>query len=646
LRWFAQFEVDAVKVCGGYSGVLSAGYRWSIEAGPALALLVSLFIKVVYASFLEKPVNPENSILSATAATMFLLAFPLPWMRRTGRFIFAVSANLTLTLLLSADRVRANFFGGDPTSVSEFSGAWQIPSVWASIQATLHVSDALFFADLLIAVIILPFYLGMSRRLPQVTISHRAAWSGAFLLAAFVAMVPTIITIRRDADRATRREFVQIMGFVPYHIYDVLVHTELLWKRLTVTESQLQRVRAFLEERQKALERKSELFGVAYDKNVIIVQAESLHSFPVGLMIDGQPVTPNLELFSKESLHFVNFYEQTHGGATSDSVFSSLQSLYPVEAGPVATRFPTNRYRGLPAVLSEKGYTTLAAMGSPGRYWNIGPLLTSLGIQNLYLDDFFTTGDGFGQGMADADFFKQAIPLLLKQPEPFMAFLITVSNHHPYDLPERHRKLRLPPSLQNTLVGSYLQSVQYFDEAFGEFVKGLREAGLLEKSIVVVYGDHQAWLGDPPEVLGFAGLPERNAFGTWRIRKSVPLFIRLPMGPHGARTTTGGILDIAPTVLALLGKTSTDVVWLGTDLTQGDDSLVVFRDGSFADGRHFFIVDPQVTVRPICYDARTSLEVDCVPLNGRHSEAIKRLEVSDIVVYADLARSRLVRRVE
>src|SRR5207253_187775 len=135
--------------------------------------------------------------------------------------------------------------------------------------------------------------------------------------------------------------------------------------------------------------------------------------------------------------------------------FLSLQSLLPVEAGAVTTRYPANHYRGLPALLSDNGYTSLAAMGAAGEYWNIKGTLMSLGFQRLYLNDFYQTGERFGQGLADGDFFNQTIPLLLGQREPFIAFLITVSNHHPYDLPQKHRSLHLG-DLEGTLIGKYL----------------------------------------------------------------------------------------------------------------------------------------------------------------------------------------------
>src|SRR4029077_14904948 len=74
-----------------------------------------------------------------------------------------------------------------------------------------------------------------------------------------------------------------------------------------------------------------------------------------------------------------------------------------------------------------------------------------------------------GSWMADKEFFSQTIPFLEAQTEPFIAFLLSSSNHHPWELPDKYRVLKLG-ELEGTLLGNYLQSVRYFDAAFGEFI--------------------------------------------------------------------------------------------------------------------------------------------------------------------------------
>ena len=43
---------------------------------------------------------------------------------------------------------------------------------------------------------------------------------------------------------------------------------------------------------------------------------------------------------------------------------------------------------------------------------------------------------------------------------------------------------------EGTLLGKYLQTVHYFDTVFGEFLTRLEADGLLDQSVLVVYGDH------------------------------------------------------------------------------------------------------------------------------------------------------------
>jgi len=53
----------------------------------------------------------------------------------------------------------------------------------------------------------------------------------------------------------------------------------------------------------------------------------------------------------------------------------------------------------------------------------------------------------------------------------------------------------LPASLARSQLGLYLQTVRYFDTVLGDFLAKLDERGLLDRSVIVLYGDHSARLG-------------------------------------------------------------------------------------------------------------------------------------------------------
>ena len=168
-----------------------------------------------------------------------------------------------------------------------------------------------------------------------------------------------------------------------------------------------------------------------------------------------------------------------------------------------------------------------------------------LGFQRSYFDRSYDEGEYFGQGLADGDFFSQTLPILMAEPEPFFAFLISVSNHHPYNLPKKHRVLQLG-DIEGSLVGDYLHSVHYFDEAFGQFIDSMRKSGLLDKSVVVVYGDHQAWLRESSELARVLKFPDNNPYYQWKTRKKIPLLVRLPHGEHAGKQKLRGAISILP----------------------------------------------------------------------------------------------------
>jgi phosphoglycerol transferase MdoB-like AlkP superfamily enzyme len=270
--------------------------------------------------------------------------------------------------------------------------------------------------------------------------------------------------------------------------------------------------------------------------------------------------------------------------------------------------------------------------------------------QSLFREDYRGT-DKIGMGLSDAEFLRQTLRRLEDLPRPFLAFLMTLSTHHPYEIPEREVRLRLPHDLQDTVLGRYLQAVHYTDGAIGEFVRELEAGGLLDQTVLVIYGDHAAHLGLGDDYFLGRVLEQHADWGPstrgefdatlWRARHTVPLLIHLPGDAAAARRFgSAGHLDIAPTLLNLLGIEGHEMVGLGRDLTRGENSVVVFRDGSFVEGSAYCRPATTNGERPGCWDARTGQAVDPTPYRSRFDQAREHLEVSDLLVTGDLIPRR------
>ena len=106
-------------------------------------------------------------------------------------------------------------------------------------------------------------------------------------------------------------------------------------------------------------EKNGPLFGKAAGKNLVMIQIESLQDFVGGREYNGQEITPNLNaLIEGNATYFDNFYQQVGSGNTSDAEFAANNSLYGTLISYTYKLFNDNYFRGLPVLLSERGYDT------------------------------------------------------------------------------------------------------------------------------------------------------------------------------------------------------------------------------------------------------------------------------------------------
>src|SRR5207302_8061839 len=187
-------------------------------------------------------------------------------------------------------------------------------------------------------------------------------------------------------------------------------------------------------------------------------------------------------------------------------------------------------------------------------FWNRCRMHPSYGFQQSLFEAEFTLTEQIGWGLNDRDFLQQIEPRLEKLPQPFCAWLITLSLHHPFeDFPDRHKVLKLG-ALERTSFGNYLHTMRFFDEALEDFTTALARAGLLDGAMLVVFGDHDAGFTRDAAMADAIGVGADEA--SWALNDRVPLFIRVPGSsatiPHIV-TRPAGQTDFAPTLLALLG---------------------------------------------------------------------------------------------
>src|SRR5699024_3096160 len=209
--------------------------------------------------------------------------------------------------------------------------------------------------------------------------------------------------------------------------------------------------------------------------------------------MDGHTITPFLNKLTKDpdTFYFSNFYHQTGLGKTSDSEFILENSLHARNGAAVFFTHSGNTFQSLSKSLGEHGYFTSVMHANNKSFWNRDIMYDSLGIEEFYDVESYEVneGDAVNWGMKDIPFVQQSADIIEEMPEPFYTRLITLTNHHPFDLDEEDMIIPQYTSNSKTL-NKYFQTVRYMDEAIKIFFDDLKEKGLYDNSIIVMYGDN------------------------------------------------------------------------------------------------------------------------------------------------------------
>ena len=391
---------------------------WVLEIGPLILVTACLWFKLVYFSVSlrsvwwapEEPIGQwirtHPDIFSATLGSLMVVFGLLPLLPRIWRLVILLLSNFVLTLLVVADTAHVRHYG-DVISVINISHAYQLRWILSSIPPLLRPSDAIYFLDIVVGIVLLPLYVRTCRMIPPSNRTYMMRLCVGLIGSGVLLAAPTGRLAWQDkngvfAHANLQRDVCAAIGLLPYHLVDAVKY----FSRKDVDQGERQRVFHFLDDNRNNRKAVSDLFGIARDRNVIVVIAESLHAFTIGLEIHGQPIAPRLSSFARESLYFVNFHDQTHLGTTSDAEFASFQSLHPLPVGVVSSRYSRNHYHGLPAVLKEHRYSTMSAVAEPGGFWNMNRMHPRLGFQQSFFEESYTVVERIGPWLADGEFYR------------------------------------------------------------------------------------------------------------------------------------------------------------------------------------------------------------------------------------------------
>ena len=517
------------------------------------------------------------------AFTLIFFSFSLLF-KGKGRVIYLFVIDIFLTALILLDVMYFRGFLTVP-SVMILTQTANLDNLGGSIMSMLSGYDILFFFDF----IILAIYVFLTRNTYKKD-GKRAIKTFIITLVLsimYIGYVPFNLNVLNnedvtnaylfdDYDPTNTCKYFSSVGYHIFDIHDVYVNSQ----PYTVTEDEKAAINSYYSWKNENLP-DNEYAGISKDKNLIVIQVESLESFILGKEINGQKITPNLDKLLEQSYYFPNIYEQVNEGTSSDCDLMINTSMLPLRRGGTFFRYPNTNYNSLPKILKTEGYESISIHPDKGSFWNYANALKGgIGFEN-FIDYFsFDVNEQIGMGISDKSYFEQVVPKLKELSTPFFAHTITLTNHGPFDLPDELRKLSLDSELNNSELGGYFESVHYTDAQIGHFLELLDKEGILDNTTIIITGDHTG-----VHKYYNSSIQALSTKEDWYLDDGEPRvpFIIYDKSITEGKTfdTIGGQIDIMPTMLYLLGVDSNkyENTALGRNLLNTNRSYAVITNG-------------------------------------------------------------------
>lgn len=566
-------------------------------------------------------INPLSSLLFVLGVSMFFT--------KKNQKKYVLIASIALSIILYANVVFYRVFTDFLTLPLLFQTS-NLGDLGSSVRELIYLTDFLYFIDIVLLALLIKWNPSFVKY-PTYTKTKRRIF---YLLTISFAFFNLSLAETQRTELLTRtfdRELlVKNIGPYNYQLYDLFLQTKSSAQRALADGSELTDLINY--NAANYTEPNSDMFGIAEGKNVILVSLESTQSFLVNREENGEEFTPFLNDFIEDSYYFDNFYHQTGQGKTSDSEFIVENSLYPLSRGAVFFTHSGNEYHATPEILNENGYYTASLHANNKSFWNRDIMYKSLGYSRFYeINDYEVNEDNsVGWGLKDIEFFQQSMSHLKEMPQPFYSKFITLTNHFPFELGDEDKYIE-PLTTGSKTLNNYIPTIRYQDEALKIFIESLKEEGLYENSIIILYGDHNGISENHNKAMGELLGEEVTPFVSTQLQR-VPLVIHIPGHTGKTINTVSGQVDLKPTILHLLGIDTKNEMQFGSDLfSKENPEYTVLRDGSF-------ITEDYVYTKELCYDKATGEQTEMSSCEELMEKANTELQYSESIINGDLLR--------
>ena len=330
----------------------------------------------------------------------------------------------------------------------------------------------------------------------------------------------------------------------------------------------------------------NEYTGMLKDYNLIVMCAESFS--PAAIDKD---LTPNLYKLTQQGIIFNNYYN-TFPNTTTDGEYALMQGLYP-DAGrsKAVSSLYASRNSYLPFTLgnvfqSQRGVESFGYHNYRGSYYGRSESHPNMGYTMKFAGDGMTFTTNWPA--SDLEMMEQSIDDYIGK-EPFHAYYMTFSGHYKYDIGTNEMAKRnwdqvkdLPYS--SNAIKAYLSCNIEFDKAIGYLMERLEQAGVADRTAIVIAGDHFPYGLKDSEYAELIG-HDIDGFSKY---KSTLIFWVGGLEENIAVDEYCCNVDVLPTILNLWGFEYDSRLLAGTDVFSDGTHAAVLVDKSFLTDKVWF----------------------------------------------------------
>lgn len=579
-----------------------------------------------------------------TAFFIIVMVSPLFLLRSSRlRFALGMILNLLISVLLWADEMYFSY-ASNIISVMQAGNLQYKDEIIAAIPSLLHIRQILYFIDF-------PIIFGLLISKKVKVIKHKEfKFKPVLIMAVVVGILCSYYHfIPESLELVTgfiynKTNSVRYGTIYGYHFVDV--KNAITHNNNTVYKTYDEMIEVYNDFKQTQAElnpENTEYVGIAENKNVIVLQLESVQEFVVNATINGKEITPNLNKFLEENINVTNMHSTSYT-TTADSEHSVISSMYPQENGEAFSKYYGNTYDDIFGNFKDAGYYTMYAHGNYGYFWNRQNVFSKLPVDNIkFLGDFEDESELIRTYLSDELLYKQTVGYMKEAVDSGKTVfydLVAASSHKPFELAgiiDKYSKVSIDVGdLAGTELGNYLEAVNYADYAFGIFIDELKEAGLYDNTVIIVFGDHygmQMYDEDLIEFLGYSRNNYNDAVMQYEF-SNVLCGIRIPGVSNVVVDEPVSKLDVKPTLAQICNIE--DTFSFGTSIfnrnsySAVNNGKIITKDYYFdADSWYVLETGEKLDMNSLSEEERELLEL-------YENEALTEIELSNSIVVNNL----------